>query len=178
MKRLIKDKEVSVTGIDIFTESLKKAKKSKLYYSLIKGDIVKICERLVKQKRKYDTVFCSQVIEHISKSEGNKLLGLMDKLATQRVVVATPIGFMNQPEVFIGNNPYQYHKSGWTIEEFANLGYKVYGMGFKLAWSETGLSRGKNPLIVGLSVVISYLAAPLVYYFPVLAAGMMCIKEK
>ena len=177
MKRLSQGENWNITGIDIFDSSLKKARRTKAYKKLIKGDVVIIAQELVRKNAKFDTVFCSQVIEHITKKEGLKLLGAMDKLANERSVVATPRGFMHQPEVFIKGNPYQYHKSGWSIEDFRECGYRVHGLGLKSSWSESGFSRGSNDIIVTLSVIVSYLMSPVVYLFPKLAAGVLCIKE-
>ena len=178
MKRLSEGESWEITGIDIYQKGLSKAKKKKVYKELIKGDVVKVCSDLVRKKKKYESVFCSQVIEHINRKEGFELLAVMDKLASKRVVVATPRGFMNQPEVFIGGNPYQYHKSGWTIEDFKSRGFRVYGLGLKLSWSEKGLSRSNNNLVVILSVITSFILSPLVYYFPNLSAGVLCIRDK
>ena len=178
MSRIARGRDLEITGIDIFSKSLKAAKRKGVYSTLLKGDVVKKCEQLARNRKKYDIVFCSQVIEHITRKDGINLLSLMDKLAEKKVVVATPIGYMNQPEVFIGNNPYQYHKSGWSVKEFVRRGYRVNGVGFRLGWSETGFSRGTNSLVVIISVMFSFLLSPLAYYFPNLAAGMMCIKNK
>ena len=178
MQRLSKGENWAIDGIDIYNSSVKLAREKGIYKNLIVGDVVKSCEKLIKSKKKYDTVFCSQLIEHITKSDGQKLIALMDKIAIKRVVVATPIGFMNQPEVFIKGNPHQHHKSGWSVDEMKNHGYKVNGLGFKFSWSECGIGRNSNSLVVLVSVVIAYIMSPFVYFVPQLAAGMMCIKTK
>lgn len=176
--RIIKSNNWEITGIDIHRPTVKKAKESGLYNEVIYGDLVKQCEKLVKKKKKYDLVFCSQVIEHITKEEGDKILDLSEKLAKRRIYFGTPRGFMEQPEVFIGENPYQYHKSGWEIKEFTDRGYKVYGVGLDFSWSEEGLARGKNKAVVLFANVISYLLSPFSLFFPSKAAGIMAVKDK
>lgn len=176
--QIIKSNDWKITGIDIHRPTVKKAKDSGTYREVIYGDLVKQCEKLVKNKKKYDLVFCSQVIEHITKDEGNRILDLSEKLAKRRIYFGTPRGFMVQPEVFIGENPYQYHKSGWEIEEFKKRKYKVYGVGLNVSWSENGLARSSNRLLVVFANTISYLLSPLSYFIPQKAAGIMAIKDK
>lgn len=172
----IYSRDWKITGIDIYEKSLKEADKLGVYKMLIKGDLIKVCTGLIKKKKKFDLVFCSQVIEHISKNDGSKLLDLAEKLAKKRVYFGTPRGFMNQPEIFIKGNPHQYHKSGWSIDEFKKKGYKVYGIGLYPVWSERGLARGENGLTVLVSKLVSYTLSPVTFLIPSLASGMMALK--
>lgn len=170
-------KKWKVTGVDIFQTNVKVASKRKIFVEAIRGDIVEVCKRLIKKRKKYDVVFCSQVIEHLERKHGEELLYLVDKLAKKKIVMGTPRGFMEQPEVFLGDNPHQVHKSGWTEDDFRKRGYKVYGVGFGPIWSEEGLGRSYNKLILSFAYIISFILSPLVYYLPSFAAGMLCIKE-
>jgi SAM-dependent methyltransferase len=175
--QIISDPSWKVTGIDIYPDSLKAAKKTGVYTELIKGDLIKVCEKLIKEKIKYDLVFCSQVIEHITKEDGEKLLELADKLAKKRIYFGTPLGFMHQPHEFIKGNPHQHHKSGWELEEFTKRGYTVHGVGFKPIWSESGLGRTENKLFRIVLTVVGYAISPFVYYFPNTAAGILAVKD-
>ncbi|HEX7042066.1 MAG TPA: class I SAM-dependent methyltransferase [Patescibacteria group bacterium] len=175
---IIADDDWEVTGIDIFSKSLKKAEKTGVYKKLIKGDLVRTAKKLVQQRKKYDLVFCSQVIEHITRKQGEEILSLSDKLAKSRIYFGTPRGFMNQPEVFIGDNPYQYHKSGWSLDDFRERGYRVYGVGFNLSWSEEGLARSKSKVVMTIATIVSYLMSPIVYIMPSFGAGIMAVKDK
>lgn len=165
-----------VTGVDIFSSNVSKARSRVIYSRVIKGDIVKTSRDLIKQKQKYDVVFCSQVIEHISRKDGEELLNIVDKLAKKKVIFGTPRGFMEQPECFLGNNPHQVHKSGWTEDDFKKRGFKVYGVGFGPIWSEEGFGRTYSKARIIFANIISYLFSPIVYYLPFLAAGILCIK--
>lgn len=175
--QIISEKKWKVTGIDIYADSLKAAKQKGVYSELIKGDLIKVCEKLIKEKKKYDLVFCSQVIEHITKKDGNRLLELADKLAKKRIYFGTPLGFMHQPHEFIKGNPHQHHKSGWELEEFTKRGYKVNGVGFKPIWSESGLGRTENPLWRFILTAVGYLVSPFVYFVPTTAAGILAVKD-
>ena len=174
----IANNDWKITGIDIYEKSLKEARKKKIYKELIKGEIVKVCQKLEKQGKKFDLVFCSQVIEHIKKSDGEKLLSVSEKLAKGRIYFGTPRGFMEQPKVFLKGNPYQIHRSGWQINDFLKRGYKVYGVGFYPVWSENGWARHPSRVIATLAAIISFLFSPLVFFIPTFGSGIMAIKYK
>lgn len=177
MKIISQGNNWEITGVDIYEGWLKQAREMKVYKRLIKGDINAICRILIKQKKKFDVVFCSQTIEHVTRRNGKELLRLVDRLARKRIVFGTPSGFMKQPDEFLGDNPYQEHKSGWSREDFERRGYKVYGMGFRPIWFEGGLARTKNKFLLLFFTTISFLMSPLVYFYPKLGAGLLCVKK-
>lgn len=170
-------KDWKVTGVDIFQKNVNRTAKRKIYVKAIKGDILEISKKLIREKKKFDVVFCSQVIEHIDRKKGEEFLGLVDKLAKEKIIIGTPRGFMEQPHAFLGDNPHQVHKSGWSEDDFRRRGYKVYGIGFGPVWSEEGLGRTYSKPLALLASIISYAFSPIVYYFPFLAAGILCTKE-
>lgn len=170
-------KDWKVTGVDIFQKNVNEAAKKKIFISVIKGDIVKVSKKLIGERKKFDVVFCSQVIEHINRKEGEELLSIVDKLAKKKIIFGTPRGFMEQPEAFLGYNPHQVHKSGWTEDDFKKRGFKVYGIGFGPVWSEEGLGRTYSKSLIVLANLISYFFSPVVFYLPFLASGILCIKQ-
>lgn len=167
-----------ITGVDIHKKSLDQAKKREIYKYLIEGDIEKVVQDLVRKGKKYDVVLFSQVIEHISKKKGERVLDLIEKLAKKRILVGTPNGFMVQPEVFIRGNPHQHHQSGWLVNDFIEKGYKVWGVGIGFVWSEQGIGRTANKYLYLLITVFSYFLAPIAYIFPNIAAGILAVKDK
>ncbi len=172
----IYDNSWKVTGVDIFKKSVNKARSTGVYKEVILGDVEKVSLDLIKKNKKFDVVFFSQVIEHISRAKGERMLVLIERLAKKKIIIGTPHGFMNQPEMFLKDNKYQYHKSGWEIRQFSNLGYFVNGIGIKFLWSEKGLGRTDTKLVLLILTVISYIFSPIAYYFPDLAAGILAIK--
>lgn len=177
MELLSKGEKWQITGIDIYKEDVEVARKRNVYKNLIRGDLLKTLNSNSLQS-KYDVIFFSQVIEHVTRSQGEKILSAIEKLARKRIIVGTPRGFMEQPHEFLDDNPHQVHKSGWSIEDFASRGYKVHGVGFSLIWSYHGLGRNASIYRKILSNIISYLMSPIVYFFPTLAAGVIATKEK
>lgn len=174
---LSQGKNWQIVGVDIYMDGLKKAKSRKIYKKLIRGDILTSVQLLNKSSDKYDIVFFSQVIEHISKKRGKKILNEIEKLSRKKIIVGTPRGFMKQPSEFLGDNPHQVHESGWEAEDFKARNYKVFGIGFVPIWSEFGLARTKNRFLFALYTFTAYLLSPVIYFFPRLGAGLLCIKE-
>lgn len=170
------DKKYKVTGVDLFEEDLKKAKSSGVYKKLILQDVRKIDQI----KEKFDVVFCSQVIEHLTKNEGMKLLKNMENLAKKKVIVATSVGFLpyNPIEGDSGENPLQEHKSGWEVEDFKNRGFMVYGQGTRLVYKEGGIARCTPRFLMSLWHGFSYLLSPINYLMPKETAYLqVAVKE-
>lgn len=73
-----------------------------------------------------DTVFILDVIEHLDKTDGLRLLHATEKLARRQVVIFTPLGFMPQCHADgkdawnLDGGTWQEHKSGWTPEDFGD----------------------------------------------------------
>jgi hypothetical protein len=82
--------------------------------------------------RSIDSIFLIDVIEHMDKDMGVKVLLECERVARQQVVLFTPLGFMPQ-EIHAGDvdgwnlhgGEWQDHKSGWYPEEFA--GWDIIG---------------------------------------------------
>lgn len=71
-----------------------------------------------------DVAWCSDVIEHLDRPDGEQLLAEMARIARLGTIVRTPYGFFEQePEDVLWEedrevrNPHQRHLSGWTPEE-------------------------------------------------------------
>lgn len=170
------EKNLEVTGVDIDSVSLEKAALKKVYKRLICGDVETIAKRLIKAGKKFDVVICFEILEHLTKEKGNRLLDLIEKLALKKIIVTTPRGYMEQIEESLGENPHQYHVSGWYENEFTARGYIVRGLGLKPVWNYYGFGRSKTRLIRLTSRVISYLLFPVSYCFPFLGSSLLAIK--
>lgn len=178
MLLLADGKKWEVTGVDLYKKNVETASLRDLFINVFRDDITRFVKKQIKKKKKYDVVFCSQVIEHIDRKEGEELLNLVESIARQRIIVGTPREFMEQPHAYLGDNPHQVHKSGWLEKDFKKRGYKVFGVGPSPLWSEEGLVRiNNNKILVSFYLVISFLFSPVVYFIPEFAAGILCIKE-
>lgn len=178
MELLADGKSWRITGIDLYTKNVKAASQRSVFTKVFKEDIIKFVKKQITKKKKYDVVFCSQVIEHIDRKKGKELLTLIDSIARRRIIIGTPREFMEQPPAYFGDNPHQVHKSGWSEEDFRKRGYKVFGIGLSPFWSEEGLVRiNNNRVVVAFYCAVSFLFSPVAYFIPKFAAGILCIKD-
>lgn len=113
----------TTVGVDAYKPSIEESKKRKIHNAYILGDIKRL-NSLVKEKS-FDAVVALDVIEHLKKGDGYKLLKNMERAARKKVILVTPNGFIPQ---FNKNNKLQTHLSGWTVEDFTNEGYRVDGI--------------------------------------------------
>jgi len=118
-------------GVEIYGPSLKKSRELKIHTHYIYGDA-----RSVNFKPgSVDTVTLIEVLEHLTKEEGIELIKKMETWAVKRVIITTPNGYVEQDEY--DNNPYQIHRSGWSVSDFKHLGYTVKGiLGIKIFLSQ------------------------------------------
>ena len=117
------DKKYNTIGIDGYKPSVEESKKSKIHNAYILGDIRKL-NSLVK-KKSFDAVIALDVIEHLKKKDGYRLLASMERASRKRVILVTPNGFVPQ---YNKDNRLQAHLSGWNIEDFAKAGYIAEGI--------------------------------------------------
>lgn len=78
--------------------------------------------------RTFSAVTFIDSLEHFLMQEGKRLLGMAERIASNRVVVFTPRGFFPQDGVDHFNlrgEYYQQHRSSWEPEDFLELGYDV-----------------------------------------------------
>ncbi|MFQ3599201.1 MAG: class I SAM-dependent methyltransferase [Chloroherpetonaceae bacterium] len=157
-------------GVDGFLPSIEKSRANQIHHDYKQANLMEIDS--VFEPKSFDTVLASDVIEHFEKADGLKLLEKMEKVARKKVIVFTPNGF--QPQGEFENNPYQLHRSGWTVKEMQSLGFKVVGMmGLKPLRGEFGEVRWKPKLFWHR---VSVLTQPLVRNAPSLAYQLLCIK--
>ena len=72
-----------------------------------------------------DSVYLIDVIEHLSKEEGEILLKKTERVVRKQIVIFTPLGLIKQEVLADGKDAwglngasYQEHKSGWLPEDF------------------------------------------------------------
>jgi hypothetical protein len=75
----------------------------------------------------FDVVVALDVIEHLERSDGERLLLELERVSRRFVVVLTPNGFF--PQAALPDQPWFEHKSGWRPRDFARRGYVVEGAG-------------------------------------------------
>lgn len=127
-------------GLDGFLPSIEKSRSKKIHREYIHGELLSTLAGM--KSKSFDIVISMDVIEHFEKDQGWKLLIALERIASKRVVVFTPNGFLPQGEY--DENPHQLHRSGWHTDEFIKRGYAVCGInGLKWLKGEFGAPRLK-----------------------------------
>lgn len=157
-------------GVDGHRPSIILAKKNSTHNKFYDYDIQKIGNYF--KNKTFDSVVALDLIEHLTKKDGFKLLAQMEKIAKKNVIIFTPNGFIKQQSV---NGDLQEHKSGWTPSDFRKHGYEVYGaLGAKWLRGEKHTLKYKPKIISGL---ISEFTNLYIINRPELASALLCIKK-
>lgn len=158
-------------GADIFKPYLRECQRQGIHDSYVLCDI----RSLPFRNKSFDIVLCMQVLEHLEKEVGRKLIEAMEKIARQQVIISTPLGRSEQHPY--DGNLYQEHRRIWSPAELRMLGYKVRGYGLPRIGYEGGLASRLPKTLRQLTNILWVLAGPLVYFAPQLAGAMVCIKR-
>jgi SAM-dependent methyltransferase len=162
---------VHLTGIDGYAPALDEARLGKTHDAYQLGDVRRVADLF--QGRHFDACVSLDVIEHLPKEDGWKMLEQMEKLATRRVIIFTPNGFIPQKSK---DGDLQEHLSGWTADEMRQRGYTVLGIyGPKSLRGEYHRIK-RQPRVFWL--LISYLSHFLsTRRNPENAAAIFCVKN-
>jgi len=113
-----------IVALDAYEPYLEFVKKMGMYNEVMKLDLSK--NPLPFEDMSFDLVACLEVIEHLRRDEGLRLLDELERVG-KRVIVSTP-GYFFKQETYDGN-AMQEHFSLYKVKEFKARGYKVYGAG-------------------------------------------------
>jgi SAM-dependent methyltransferase len=89
-------------------------------FSQIKGELFKALSKI--DSNSFDLVVCMDVIEHLSKADGYRLVYEMNRITAKGIGLSCPNGFVWQPPS--PDNPFQAHISGWSVKDLRSLGLK------------------------------------------------------
>lgn len=156
-----------LVGMDRYFPALEENRCRGMYHARVQGDL----QDLPFAEKSVDAVVSLDVIEHLEKDQGRQLLSTMEAIAVQRVVVLTPNGFVPQSA---DANSWQLHRSGWDYDDFARLGYKVYGI-YGAKWLRGEYARLRlRPWLFWEAV--SFLSYPITYRAPRFAFALCAVK--
>lgn len=167
---LIKKDFYSV-GVDLHQASIEKSKKQAIHDDYKMISVLDIDKEFAENS--FDCVIANDLIEHLSKEDGEKLIKAMEKIAKKRVVIFTPNGFLEQG--IYDNNPWQKHLSGWEVDEMRSKNYKVIGFnGLKSLRGEYAKILNKPQK---LWLLISDISQFFVKNKPENAFHILCVKD-
>lgn len=151
-------KKLKVTGVDVFEPYVRLHNSDGLYESCVQADITEINF----EPDQFDAVVCMDVLEHVPKNEGVKLLDKM-KVWGKKVIITTPNGTV--PGIPSDSNVHQEHQSGWTTKELEAHGYTVRGTsGWKVLRKPDSQLRYLHPFVFWAS--LSLISDLIVYFRP------------
>ena len=162
-------------GVELFESYLQESKKKGIHNEYIKADIQKIEFK----EKSFDAVLILDVLEHLSKDEGYKLISKAQRWAKKKVIIFTPNGFLYQEDY--EQNPLQIHRAGWETHELEKLGFRVYGMcGWKALygynWRLKCTQLRFKPTF--LWTAISDITQKITYFSPHYAFELLCVWQK
>ncbi len=160
-----------MVGVDGFEPSLLLAREKEIYKELYSINVLDVGEMF--PENSFDCVIAFDLVEHLTKSDGYRLLHIMEKIAKKKVIIFTPNGFL--PQTSFDNNKFQEHLSGWTSNEMKSLGYAIYGIhGLKGLLGERQMPKFRpHRLCKSLSVLTQILCLQI----PKIAFQILGVKE-
>lgn len=149
---------VRTVGVDAYDPYLERVRARRLYDEVVKWRLEEA--PLPFRDREFEVATCIEVIEHLPRDAGERLLDELERIAG-RVVISTPNWFFDQEK--LDGNPLQVHRSLWRERDFTARGYAVTGVG--------GMK------ILGRHVrVLSTLLGPATLRLPRLSTLILCVR--
>jgi SAM-dependent methyltransferase len=158
-------------GIEGFRPTFEDALRLKTQDEIICGDIRNLTDYF--KPGQFDACVALDVIEHLPKEEGLKLIRDMESIAKKKVVFFTPNGFLPQRQT--ADSDLQAHFSGWETEEMRGHGYDVFGLlGPKSLRGEYHLLKRRPKVFWGMVSALDQVVR--IYRLPEKAAAILCVK--
>lgn len=125
----------------------------------------------------FDFVLAFDIIEHLPKHDGYKLLYEINRICKATSVIFTPNGFVWQPPS--SNNLFNNHVSGWMPSELRMMGwYRTYGhTGFRRNFGPYGIEE-PTKLPKFISRELRSIGTIIVYRIPKLAFSFTAVSRK
>jgi SAM-dependent methyltransferase len=163
---------VQLVGVDGYAPAVERARQRGTHDEYVLGDVKGLGTLF--PVRRFDACVALDVIEHLPKEDGWRMLEGMERLATKRVIIFTPNGFVPQHSK---DGDLQEHLSGWLPDEMRARGYIVVGMhGPKSLRGEYARLKHRPKVFWGLvSVLAHYLHTR---RRPEKAFSLFCCKHK
>ncbi len=179
---ICKKYNIKSTGIELHKPYLEKAQKNNTHDDFFHGTLQEFVKK--NPDARFDAVIMIDVVEHLEKEEGAKLIQIAEGLSLKKTIINSPNGFVAQKA--LDGNPFQAHLSGWDLKDMKGMGYKSRGLaGLKCLRMEVESETMGNDLTASIKYkpkklffCISTLSQAFCYYFPSLAFSLFSMKLK
>jgi len=171
-------KQFSAVAVEIHEPTLRGCRMRGVHSDYIIGNAV----NLPVKRKSFDTVLCSEVLEHLEKKKGWEMIRAVEEIACKRVIISMPSQWPLIEKYDTVEDALYGHKSSWSPHELRESGYRVRGFGLRHIRvggirSEGGLMWALPRVLRPLGYIIWVLAGPFVWFFPKAADHMICIKK-
>ncbi len=158
-------------GLEGYPPEFEKAQRLKTQDEIICGDLRNLTHYF--KPGQFDACIALDVIEHLPKEEGLKLMREMELIAKKKVIFFTPNGFLPQKQS--ADSDLQAHFSGWEANEMKGHGYDVLGMlGPKSLRGEYHALKRRPKVFWGIVSTLDQIVR--IHRRPEKAAAILCIK--
>lgn len=159
-------------GIEGYAPSVETARRLNTHDQIIHGDVRELDRHF--QPKAFDACVSMDVIEHLHKPDGVKLMQDMESIAVKKVVLFTPSGFL--PQRHAADDDLQEHLSGWAPSEMAGHGYRVTGfLGPKKLRGELHVIKYRPRVLWGMISLLGHFLWTRGH--PEKAAAILCVKN-
>lgn len=166
-------KNIYKVGIDHYKPYLDQRKKLETHNKLVLGDV----RSLPFKDNFFDCAVSIEVLEHLNKKDGLKMIKELERVARKKIILTTPNGFL---PTYAGpdDNPDESHVSGWSVDELKKSGFEVYGTnGLKWFWKVKNGIIARKINVPLLSSLIIHLSQFIVYNYPKLSFQLFLVKN-
>ncbi|NQT33005.1 MAG: class I SAM-dependent methyltransferase [Candidatus Omnitrophica bacterium] len=118
--------ETRIDAVEVFEPYIKPSHRY-IYDDIFIGNVLDVLPDLAN----YDLIIIGDMLEHLEKSQGKKLLELVQQKANKAVLLTVPLGD-SWPQEERDENEWEGHKSAWKVNEFKKRGAKTF-----LFWDNT-----------------------------------------
>jgi hypothetical protein len=139
-------------GVDGHEPSLADARLNRTHNEYHLCDVTTIGSRF--SPGQFECCVALDLIEHLTKPHGLALIAAMEKIASKKILLFTPNGFLSQQS---HEGDLQEHLSGWEAPELRALGFTVIGMhGAKFLRGEYHQHRFRPQSLAGIASLVSH----------------------
>ena len=161
-----------LVGVDAFEPDLERARQANTHDEFLLADCRSLADHF--DENQFELCIAKDVIEHVSREDGMQLIRDMERIASKRIVLFTPNGFLTQHSAEEGD--LQQHLSGWTVADMRELGFTVVGLlGPSVLRTEGHAIKYKPAVLWGLISMV--LQALWCRHRPNTASAILCWKD-
>jgi SAM-dependent methyltransferase len=161
-------------GLDINRKKIENCHSKRIYSCCVVAD----ARKLPFKQRSVDVVLCLDLVEHLPKREGRRLIEEVVSVAKKQVIIHTPNGFMATPS----EDSFEEHISAWNVDDFRSYGFRVFGdSGLKLPPKFKAVDLFEDLVSLRIRFLVALLdyvvGEALVHKAPRYAYQLFCTKE-